>query len=70
MIPGMWMSIDPIPAAPWMMAVPSLAQQLLITRTISGEATPLGWQLGAAASCLVFAALALLGMRWVVGREQ
>lgn len=70
MIPGMWMSIDPIPAAPWMMAVPSLAQQMLLTRTISGEATPLGWQLGAAASCLVFAALALLGMRWVVGREQ
>ncbi|MCK6522821.1 ABC transporter permease subunit [Myxococcota bacterium] len=70
MIPGMWMSIDPIPAAPWMMAVPSLAQQLLITRTISGEATPLGWQLGAAAACLAAAALALVGMRWVVGREQ
>jgi sodium transport system permease protein len=70
MIPGMWMSIDPIPAAPWMMAVPALAQQMLITRAISGEVTPLSWQLGAAASSLVCAALALWGMRWVVGREQ
>ena len=70
MIPGMWMSIDPIPAASWMMAVPALAQQMLITRAISGEVTPISWQLGAAASSLVCAAFALWGMRWVVGREQ
>ena len=70
MIPGMWMSIDPVPAAPWMMAVPALAQQMLLTRAISGEATPITWQLGAAASALAFTALALVGMRWVVGREQ
>ncbi|MEY3211179.1 MAG: hypothetical protein RIT28_1660 [Pseudomonadota bacterium] len=70
MIPGMWMSIDPVPAAPWMMAVPALAQQMLLTRAISGEATPISWQLGAAASSLACTALALWGMRWGMGREQ
>lgn len=69
MLPGLWMSFDPAPPAAWMMAVPALSQQVLLSQLLRGEAVALGWQVSAAGSSLVVTALALLVMERVVARE-
>ncbi len=69
MLPGMWMSFDPAPPAAWMMAVPALSQQILLSELLRGEAVALSWQLSAAGSALLATGLALWAMQRVVSRE-
>lgn len=61
MIPGMLLGLMPIQPQPWMMFVPGLSQQMLVTGLVSGEPAA-GWALVASAATTAIASAALLGV--------
>ena len=64
MIPGFMASVSSLPTEPWMAAVPSLGQQMLLTQVLGGEDPGLGLFLLAGLSSLV------LGLACVVATAR
>lgn len=58
-LPGLLSVFEPINPSAWMMAVPGLAQQVLLRALLSGAPLPGAWALGAAGSCAVLCAVFL-----------
>ena len=70
MLPGMAMTLNPVQSKAWMMLVPALSQTLLVSDVMRGEAIPILWQALAALSTAGFAALAVGGAVWMIGKEK
>ena len=64
MIPGFIASVSPIDPQPWMMAVPALAQQVMLSGALRGDEAD--W-IGLAATTMSSAALTALAL-WATGR--
>lgn len=59
MIPGMALMMMPFKPALWMMLIPGLAQEVLVSQVMRGEPEPMIWSMVAAASALLFAGMFL-----------
>jgi sodium transport system permease protein len=59
-IPGVLLALSPVRSQGWMQATPFLAEQVIISRLVRGEAVGPGAYLAAAAASLTVAALVLL----------
>lgn len=59
MLPGIALGLVPVQPQAWMMAVPGIAQQLLVTELIAGESPPALWYLLAVASSALLSAVCL-----------
>lgn len=68
--PAMFISIQPIKAALWQMAVPVLGQAVLMGDVLRGEPRPLGWFVLAAISSTVCAAVFLAWAARLLGSER
>ena len=60
MIPGMAASVSALPTEPWMVAVPSLGQQMLLTQVLGGEDPVLAMFLLAGVASLVLGLLCVV----------
>lgn len=60
MIPGMAASVSALPTEPWMVAVPSLGQQMLLTQVLGGEDPGLAMFLLAGVASLVLGLLCVV----------
>ena len=70
MIPGMVTQIYPLQPAGWMMAVPALAQQLLLVDVMGGEPVSVPGLLGSAAATTVLACLFLVSTSRMLRQEK
>ncbi len=59
MLPGIALGLVTVQPQAWMMAVPGIAQQLLVTELIAGESPPALWYLLAVASSALLSAVCL-----------
>lgn len=69
-VPGIFLTFSTFKPALWMMAVPTLGQQLLINSVIRGETPPLTWFLLGAAAALLGTAVALAVAMKLLRKEQ
>jgi sodium transport system permease protein len=70
MIPGMIAAVSSLPNEPWMAAVPSLGQQVLLTRVLGGDDPGLALFLVAGGSSLLLGLLCVMLTAWLFRDER
>ncbi len=70
MMPGMWLTVAPMDAAPWTFAVPILGQQVVLMDVIRGNPVGLLGYLLPAVLALAFALVCVRVTAWLLGREK
>ena len=70
MIPGMIAAVSSLPNVPWMAEVPSLGQQVLLTRVLGGDDPGLALLLVAGGSSLLLGLLCVMLTAWLFRHER
>ncbi len=70
MIPGMVAAVSSLPSDPWVAAVPSLGQQVLLTRVLGGDDPGLALFLVAGGSSMLLGLLCVMLTAWLFRHER
>lgn len=69
-LPGVWLTLEPVKTAAWMMAVPVLGQQALLMDVLRGDWGPAGLFALAGAVAVLAAVGCVAATSWLFGRER